>query len=644
MMSRQSIRPLPARAAALHGESLASLVRRTAEIMGYEGPGRVLSLLLEARDVPANVNLFPLGPSLDRLAELLRRPAKDLLGMTVHRFSEQLVLAPCGSPSDTLCDSKTILKYFVTSTSPICPRCLAEDSTAHERLVWSFRAMPVCASHGCLLIGQCPECHQSLRWDRKDVCRCVCGGLLQQAPAQEIASQAINLARILAQLLAEQATLLPEMSSAATFWWAERLAAAVAKTPAWMEGVAKRMDIPPGSAAELLPWLSAAELLASWPKRLEEFLGVFQQVVKHRTTSTGISRRFGLLLREAAHLDEIGYSTPATDLRDYLVRHYAAGHLSGKVCLFQGQANRSALAQRPWITQTEATRLLRIRGGTVASLVARGILIGQIHPAGKHGRSVGLVSRQSAESLRLNLQSALDVCTTARRLGIGRHAVLDLIHADLLPRAVRTAKGWQVPLRSVHNLEAVCAGLPRIKDESAGWISLRQATRVAGSSGFTLGQILKLIQAGSLKACMAEPQKGLNGIVVSQADLAAAQKEVRNHGDLSSDWSLHHAARSLFPGRPVKAYVLKRWIREGLLKARKQGRQTIVSAEEIKRFRTVYCLAQEAVQMLGISRSTLSRWEVQGRIVPVYGKRVTPQAGFSLYRRQDLQQLVEATQ
>lgn len=92
MMPRQSIRPLPARAAALPGESLASLVRRTAEMMGYEGLGRVLSLLLEASDVPANVNLFPPGPSLDRLAELLRRPAKDLLGMTVHRFSEQLVL------------------------------------------------------------------------------------------------------------------------------------------------------------------------------------------------------------------------------------------------------------------------------------------------------------------------------------------------------------------------------------------------------------------------------------------------------------------------------------------------------------------------------------------------------------------------
>ena len=130
---------------------------------------------------------------------------------------------------------------------------------------------------------------------------------------------------------------------------------------------------------------------------------------------------------------------------------------------------------------------------------------------------------------------------------------------------------------------------------------------------------------------------------MSLADLAAAQKEVRDQGDPSSDWTLHHAAQCLFPGRPVKAYVLKRWIRSRLLKAHKQGRRTIVSAEEIKRFRAEYCLAQEAVQILGISRATLSRWEAQGRIQPVYGKRVTPQAGFSLYRREDLRRLVEAT-
>jgi predicted site-specific integrase-resolvase len=59
----------------------------------------------------------------------------------------------------------------------------------------------------------------------------------------------------------------------------------------------------------------------------------------------------------------------------------------------------------------------------------------------------------------------------------------------------------------------------------------------------------------------------------------------------------------------------------------------------VERFRSEYCLADEACRLLGISRSTLSRWEAERRIRPVYGKRVTPGAGFSLYRRKDLLKL-----
>jgi DNA-binding XRE family transcriptional regulator len=448
---------------------------------------------------------------------------------------------------------------------------------------------------------------------------------------------------VLEQLLMDRACLLPKMSPAATFWWAERLAASIAKTPAWMEGFAKRMDIQAGYASEFLSWLSAGQILAEWPERFEEFLVVFQQVAKHRTTSTGISRRFGLLLREAAHLEQIGYPAPANALRDYLLRHYAAGHVSGKVCLFQGPENAPSLAARPWISQTAAARLLGVRSGAIAPLVTRGVLIGQIHPAGQHGRSIGLVSRQSVESLRLQLRSALDAGTTARQLGIGRHAVLGLIRADLLPRAVRTTKGWQVPLQSVAVWEAFCAELPRIKDESTDWISLRQATRVAGPSGLAMSQLLGLIQAGSLKARMADHKRGLNGIVVSRSDLLSAQKATRNQSYPSIDWSLQRAAENLFPARPMKPYVLKRWIREGLLRGYKENRRTMIPAEEIKRFRAEYCLAQEAMQILGLSRSTLSRWEAQGRIMPVYGKRVTSRAGFSLYRREDLRRMVAAT-
>ena len=429
------------------------------------------------------------------------------------------------------------------------------------------------------------------------------------------------------------------MSPAACFWWAGRLAAAVAKTPAWLADVATRLDLEPSTSLDATAWLAAAEILVDWPQRLEAFLDAFQQIDKHKTTSTGVGRRFGTLLRHAARLEDLGHTAPADALRHYLLERYDGGHLSGKVCLFKKSKDRSTLRRRSWITQTSAAKMLGLRHGAIASLIERGILTGKLHSAGANGRSVGLVLRQSVDALRRDLQSALDVKTAASRLGIGRHAVLELIHRGVLPRAVRTAKGWQIPRASVAELESVYQQLPAGKPTASRWLSLRQATRQFGPSGLTLGGLVEFILTGELSARMADPERRLNGIVVSQADLASLAPEVRNRRNQVRGYPIHQLAKVLFPGRPIKPTVLNKWIAAGLLKARKIGRARIVSSEEVERFRSEYCLADEACRLLGISRSTLSRWEVEGRIRPVYGKRVTPGAGFSLYRREDLLKL-----
>ena len=92
----------------------------------------------------------------------------------------------------------------------------------------------------------------------------------------------------------------------------------------------------------------------------------------------------------------------------------------------------------------------------------------------------------------------------------------------------------------------------------------------------------------------------------------------------------------------MKVPTLEKWIEQRLLQVEVKGRRRVITAEEIRRFRAEYCLARQAAHMLGVSRSTLSRWELRGRIRPVYGKRVTPGAGFSLFRRNDVQALIES--
>ena len=131
-----------------------------------------------------------------------------------------------------------------------------------------------------------------------------------------------------------------------------------------------------------------------------------------------------------------------------------------------------------------------------------------------------------------------------------------------------------------------------------------------GPTGLTLTLLLELIRAQKVSARMADSGKRLHGIIVSHADLSAIAAEIRNRRGQEHGYPVHQLGKVLFPGRPIKSSVVKKWIAAGLLKARKAGRARMVAAAEVEQFRLEYCLAEEACRILDISRSTLSRWEV----------------------------------
>ena len=516
MTSTAPVRPLPARAVPLPGESLISLIRRTSQAMAYENPRQLVALLLTQGPLPSHWNETASGPVLDHLANLLRVPPETLLPLTVHHYAPSLVLPSKRKRTPQNCDIGTVQRYF-TAVGPVCPHCLQQDTAPYARLLWSFRPVPVCTEHRCLLISRCHECNRLLRSDRLDVSRCTCGALLIDAASVPVSDHGVELATKLHQLLLGQFLPVSGTSPATWFRWATHLAAAVTKTPEWLTNVTERLGIEPDTYVDEVAWLAAAEILTDWPERQEAFLDSFQQVDKHKSTSTGVGRRFGTLLRHAARLEELGHSAPADALRCYLLERYDGGHLNTKVCLFAKPGHRAGLDQRSWITQTDAAKMLGLRHGAVAALIDQGILTGKVHSAGLNGRSIGLVSRQSVETLRAELQSALNVKTVSSRLGIGRHAVLELIYREVLPRAVRTAKGWQIPQVSVTELESVYQQLPKGKRTTARWLSVRQATRKFGPTGLTLGALIEFILSGDIAARMAEPDQRLHGIVVRHA-------------------------------------------------------------------------------------------------------------------------------
>ena len=208
------------------------------------------------------------------------------------------------------------------------------------------------------------------RRDRLDLCHCRCGAAITDAAPKAVTAETLRLMQRFHQALTNGVSLLPGSSVAAGFWWAERLASAALRTPQWLKlKFVIVFHCPIKFDESTAAWLAAAEMLDSWPSRFLEFLRVFQTVTRHRTTVTGLSRSFGLLLRDAAHLEQLGVSTPADVLRAELLQHYTQGHLTVKCCLFRKEEHEHIFSQRPWITQTEAAKTLGLKHGAVGELL-----------------------------------------------------------------------------------------------------------------------------------------------------------------------------------------------------------------------------------------------------------------------------------
>jgi hypothetical protein len=421
------------------------------------------------------------------------------------------------------------------------------------------------------------------------------------------------------------------MPAAVAFELAERLASAVRRAPGWLARTVGRFGMDPALPAESFCWAVAVDALGGWPESLYRLLDDGQRAAPGRDVGAG--HPFSPLLRDAVRLDGLGHAAPAVALRRYLLERYTAGHVNRRVTLFRGAEAERLLGGRPWYAKTEAAAVLRVRSATVANLVRQGFLEGHIHPAG--GRSIGVVSRASVEALKHSLADGLDVTRVKLRLGTGRSQVFGLIRAGLL-KAVRTRKGWVILRQGVSVIENLLEGLPPVAPPRPSWLSLRQATRVYGPSGLNLARALELVRAGQVAACADRRFSGLRRLWLSQPDLEAQLSALRAGRCKAHGHSLCQLTKILLPGHPCREPVLKKWIRAGLLRAGRRGRAWVVSQEEVERFRATYCLADEACALWGVSRSTLSRWEAEGRLTPVYGRKVSRGAGFSLYRRADL--------
>ncbi len=628
---------LPVRAPPFEGESLLSVVRRTAHAMAYESPNRLLKLLHAAGVVPFWLNELRRDDVCERFAELLGLSSDELKRLTIHRYAHCLVLTDGKANTSTTCDNKTRLRYF-DPQSRICPQCIAENPI--EKLLWSFRPIPVCLEHGLLLTAKCDGCRKQISNARLHNERCRCGQRLDQSSSQRAPDAVVlQLQRIIEALETSSRLLIPDASVSAGFFWLERLTQAINRCPEWKSQKRDAWTFSNDACTEeAVSWVAAAEIVTNWPDGLFEFLDVYVHESKYGHTSTGLSRRLGRLHRHAAEFEQTGHTGPAEAMREYLTRRYSAGHINRKVCLFNGNVSQES-DTRNWTTKTDAAAELKVSVATVSRLITERVLTGELHDAGQNGKSVGIVSTSSVECLKQQLDSSISLAEAAARLGIHRHRAAEMIRAGVFVDAVRIRRRWHIPTQGVDDVLRLVADLRTRRRLNRSDLSLQIATRRFGKSGFTIAAAVILIRDGQLSAERLADDNSLNSLVFTTADIEACLPEIQRIRDDRHGVPLNRLAKTLFPDRPTKERVLKKWIESGLLKAQRSGHSWSVSRSEVDRFRATYCLASEAARIIGRHRRTIATWEADGHLTAAYGPRVSPGSGFTLYRRADVERL-----
>jgi hypothetical protein len=392
---------LPARAPPVAGESLLSVVRRTAQAMGYDSPKRIVALLREAGKVPRWLNAIEDTEMAHQLAEMLGLTTSELTQLTIHRYSGSLIATPAMQSPPAHCDRRSCQQYFV-SYPRVCPSCLSESAIPTDRILWSFRPVPICIHHGVPLVSLCPGCSPRhtdaclLNADRGN------WRVREQDLPDRLAEKPVMLMKRIATCLENGTGVIPETGTAVSFIWLHQLALRVASCPRWLRHTRVELKIPASVDDATLRWI----LVADWPGRFFELLDSCHSGLASISHSARARHPFHKLHGDAVRLARRGHLEPARAFRDYLSDCHSNGLNRDSSCLRRNRVVRELLNRQLWLTHVEAATKLQVRVARVVGLIREGVLNGTANDSRRPGECTGVVSRESVDSLIAQLDSS----------------------------------------------------------------------------------------------------------------------------------------------------------------------------------------------------------------------------------------------
>jgi hypothetical protein len=298
------------------------------------------------------------GVNLEKLARIANWPEEKLNAITYS--------APPGQPRWCRLLGHPVLPQDLNLAHPrFCPQCIREKGflEAHRDLA----LMIACPIHRILLVSSCPECSRRLRWFRRGLLECECGGDLSACdlpPISEAESSLLDLFRRTA--LSSP----PDQSNPTRLPQDQLMAMGLRSMLLAIRTIAKHRILADGIGdwskdKEIVS--AAARVLVEWPKN---FIALLEDMGRQlpADVSGGVGKQFGGiywgLFRNMAMGDPKQTEFLRVAFLDFAMNHWGRGFVDHKIIRQLG-----GTGTKRFLTQTEFAAKIGVQQSTAARLL-----------------------------------------------------------------------------------------------------------------------------------------------------------------------------------------------------------------------------------------------------------------------------------
>jgi hypothetical protein len=347
-------------------------VLRVSENNGYSSPWSVYCLaVMKSNEIRAS------GVKLEKLARITNWPQGKLDAIAYS--------APPGQPRWARLLGHPVLPQDLSLTRPrFCPQCVRERGFLEAH--WDLTLMVACPVHRCLLASSCSKCGRRLRWFRRGLLECECGGDLSN---YDLSSTSEAEASLLNTIRRKALSCPPAESNLMGLPQDQLMAMSLRSMLLVIRTIGKHRIVADGTSdrsKEKEIASAASRVLVKWPTN---FIALMEDLGRQLPSdiSGGVGKQFGGIYRSLFRNKAMGDPKHTEFLRvaflDFAMNHWDRGFVDHKIIQKLG-----GIGQKRFLTQTEFAAKIGVQQSTAARLLRNSTLPSKLVRCGAANRIV----------------------------------------------------------------------------------------------------------------------------------------------------------------------------------------------------------------------------------------------------------------